>query len=106
MISVVVLQNHMDLLNGELGSSDDTRVKSKLDGHKLIGIEAEKVSDIPEVTDQETTIRTIKKEPDVSGVPMVSVTYIYYRSYLNLSSPVSVCTFKTSICLGIDFEHF
>jgi hypothetical protein len=90
VISVVVLQKGMDLLNGELGSSDDTRVTSTVDGHELICIEAERVSDISEVADQETTILTIKTEPNVSGVHVVSIMHISYRPYLNLSSPVSV----------------
>jgi len=60
----------MDLLNGVSGSSDVTRVTSTLDGHELISIEAERVSDISEVDDQETTIPTIKTEPNVSGVPV------------------------------------
>jgi hypothetical protein len=94
VISVVILQNSMDLLNGEPGSSDDTRVTPTLDGHELIGTEAERVSNISEVADQQTTFPTIKTEPNVSGVPVVSVTHIYYRSYLNLSSPVSVCLVK------------
>jgi hypothetical protein len=91
VISVVVLQNSMDLLNGELGFSDDLRVTSTIDGHELIGTEAERVSDISEEADQETTVPTIKTGPNLIGVPVVSVTHIYYRPYLNLSSPVSVC---------------
>ena len=74
MISVVVLQNHTDLLNGELGSSDETRVTSTLDGKEVIGIEAERVSDISEVAGQEsTTIPAVKTEPSVICVPVVSV---------------------------------
>jgi len=56
MISVGVLQNHMDLLNSELGSCNETHVTSTLDGNEMIGIEAERVSDISEVVDQETMI--------------------------------------------------
>jgi hypothetical protein len=97
VISVVVLENHMDLLKVEPGSSDDTRVTSILDGHELIGIEAERVSDISVVADQETTIPTIKTGPNVSGVPVVSITHISYRQYLNSSSPVSVCPCETKI---------
>ena len=97
VISVVVLQNHMDLLNSEIGSSDETRVTSTLDGKELIGIEAERLSDISDVADEESTIPTIKTEPNVSGVPVVSVTHIYYRPYLNLSSPVSVCPGESNI---------
>jgi hypothetical protein len=88
VISVVVLQKSMDVLYGEPGSSEDTRVKCILDGNEIIGIEAERVSDIPELSDQETTIPAIKTEPNVSGVPVVSVTHFSYRPYLNLSSSV------------------
>ena len=48
----MVLQNHMDLLNGELGSSNETHVTSTLDGNEVIGIEAERVSDMSDVADQ------------------------------------------------------
>ena len=79
MISVVVLQNGMDLLNGELGSSNETQVTSTVDGKEVTGIEAERVSDISEVADQEAvTISAIKTEPNVSCVPVVSVTHISY----------------------------
>ena len=79
MISVVVLQNSMDLLNSELGSSNETRVTSTVDGKEVTGIEAERVSDISEVADQEAvTISAIKTEPNVSCVPVVSVTHISY----------------------------
>jgi hypothetical protein len=87
----------MDLLNSEPGSSDDTRVTSTLDGKELIGIVAVRVSDISGLADQETTIPAIKTESNVSGVPVVSVTHISYRQYLNLSSPVSVCPCETKI---------
>ena len=79
MISVVVLQNNMDLLYSGLGSSNETRVTSSVDGKEVTGIEAERVSDISEVADQETvTIPEIKTEPNVSCVPVVSVTHISY----------------------------
>jgi len=79
VISVVVLQNGMDLLNGELGSSNETRVTSTVDGKEVTGIETERVSDVSEVADQETvTIPAIKTEPNVSCVPVVSVTHISY----------------------------
>jgi len=97
VISVVVLQNSMDLLIGEPGSSDDKRVTPTPIGHELISIEAERVSDISEVSDQETTIPTIKLEPNVSGGPVVSVTHISCEPYLNWSSPVSVCPRETNI---------
>jgi len=76
---VVVSQNRMDLLNGEPGSSNETRVTSAVDGKEVTDIEAERVSDISEVADQETvTIPVMKTEPNVSCVPVVSVTHISY----------------------------
>jgi hypothetical protein len=53
VISVVVLQNGIVLLNSELGSSDETHVTSTLDGNEVIGIEAERVSHITEEEDQQ-----------------------------------------------------
>jgi len=38
VISVVVLRNHTDLLNGELGSSDESCVTSTVDGNKVTSI--------------------------------------------------------------------
>ena len=73
MNSVVVLQSSMDLLKGALGSSDETHVTATLDGIKLTGIEAERLSDVSEVAGQETVIPTIKTEPNVSCMPVVSV---------------------------------
>jgi len=69
VISVVVLQNSMDLLNSEPGSSNETRVSSTVGGKEVTGIEAERVSDISEVADQETKVPAIKTEPNVSFVP-------------------------------------
>lgn len=97
MISVVGLQNSMDLLKGELGSSDETRVTSTLDGNEVIGIEAERVSGISEVADQETTIPAIKTEPNESCAPVVSVTHISYGLYTDLPAPVSVRPCETKI---------
>ena len=53
VISVVVLQNSMDLLQGERGFCNESFVTCTLDGNELIGIEAERVSDISELADQE-----------------------------------------------------
>jgi len=78
VISVVVLQNNMDLLYSGLGSSNKTRVTSSVDGKEVTGIEAERVSDVSEVADQETTFPVMKTEPNVSCVPVVSVTHISY----------------------------
>ena len=69
MISVVVLQNCMDLPKGELGSSSDTCVTSTVDGNEVTGMEAERVCNIKEEDDVEpATIPVIKSEPNVSFV--------------------------------------
>ena len=74
MISVVVLQNSMDLLQCELGSSSKTCVTSTLNGNQVTGVQAEMVTDIKEEEDDEqTTVPGIKTEPNVSVVPVVSV---------------------------------
>jgi hypothetical protein len=70
----MVLQNGMDLLKGELGSSSKTCVTSKRDGNPVTGVEAEWVTNIKEEEDQEPmTIREIKTEPKVSVVPVVNI---------------------------------
>ena len=75
MICVMVLQNSMDLLQGEPGSCDETGVTSALDGNEVIGVDAEMVSDVSEVADQQTvTIPAVMTEPNVNCVPEVSVT--------------------------------
>ena len=82
MISVVVLQNGMDLVKGELGSSNQTCVKSTLDGNTVASIQAEMVSHVTEEEDEEPrTIPVIKTEPNENCVPMVSVRHIYYGLY-------------------------
>ena len=53
MISMVVLQICMDLLNSELGSCNESCVTPTLDGYEVTGIEAERVSHITEEEDQE-----------------------------------------------------
>ena len=74
MIIVVVLQNSMDLLEGERGFSSKTCVTATLDGNRVTGIESDWVTDMKEEEDQQpTTILEIKTEPKVSGVSVVSV---------------------------------
>ena len=106
MISVLVLQNNMDVLNGEPGSSSDSCLTSTLDGNEMIAIEAERVSDVSEVADQETTIRTIKTEPNVSCFPVLSVTYISYRLYPDLRAHISVCPCETKFVWEMDYAQF
>ena len=78
MIGVVVLQNQMDLLRGELGSCSET-------------------SDITEEDDQERmTVPVIKTEPMVSCV-LGECMHISYRLYPQLSVPLSVCTCETTV---------
>ena len=77
MISVVVLQNDMDLLKGEFGSSSKRYATSTVDGNDAVGVEAERVLDITDEGHQDpTTFTPIKTETNVSGVLVVSVTYI------------------------------
>ena len=74
MIGVVVLQNGMDLLRGELGSSSKTCVTSTVDVNEVTGVEGERICVIKEEEDQEAwTVPVIKTEPKVSCVPVVSV---------------------------------
>ena len=89
MTSVVVLQNSKDLLKGEVGSSSKTCATSTADGNEAVGVQAERVLDITEEGNQEpTTITVIKTEPNVSCVPVVSVTTISYKLYPDLLSNV------------------
>ena len=79
MISVVVLQNGMDLLKGERCSSSNACVISTLDGNQVTGVEAERVSSVTEEEDQKSmTIPEIKTESKVSGVPFKGfITCVY-----------------------------
>jgi hypothetical protein len=96
MIGVVVLQNGMDLVKGELGFSNKTCVTSTLDGNTVASIEAEMVSHITEDEDQEqTAIPVIKMEPNESCVPVVSVTEICYKLYRELPAHISLCCCET-----------
>ena len=99
MISVVLLQKSMDLLQRELGSCNETRVTYTLNGKEVTSMEVEKVSYITEEEDQKpVTIPAIKTEPYVSCVPVESVTDISYRLYPQLPAPISVCPCETRIC--------
>ena len=91
MISVVVLQNSMDLLEDELGSSSETCVTSTLVGNQVTGIEAVWVTDIKKEEDEESvTIPEIKTEPKVRCVPVVSVC-IFVTSYIQNYHPLYRC---------------
>jgi hypothetical protein len=93
----MVLQNYMDLLKGELGSSNKTCVTSTLDGNTVASIEVERVSHVTEEDDQEpTTVPSIKTEPNESCVPVVSVTQISYRLYPEMRAPI-LCPCETKI---------
>ena len=98
MTSVVVLQNSMDLVKGESGSSNKTCVTSNVDGNTVASIEAERVSHVTEEEDQEpTAIPAIKTEPNESCVPVVSVTNISYILYPELPAPMSLCPCESKI---------
>jgi hypothetical protein len=75
VISVVVLQNSMDLLKGELGSYNKTSATSTVVGNKVTGVEADRVTNIKEEDKEPMAIPEIKTEPKVSGVPVVLCTF-------------------------------
>ena len=88
MISLLVLQNHMDLLRGVLNSHSETCVTST---------HVERVNDMTEEDEQEpTTIPVIKTEPKVSCV-WGECMHISYGLYPELPAPLSVCTCETEI---------
>jgi hypothetical protein len=59
----------MELVKGELGSYSESSVTSTVDGSEMIGMEAERVTDIKEEEDQEPiAVPVIKTEPEVTGV--------------------------------------
>jgi len=89
----------MDLLKGEPGSSNEKCVTSILHGNEVIGIEAEMISSMTEEEDRESTVSVIKTEPEVSGVPVVSVMDISYSLYPELPVPISVCHCETKMSL-------
>ena len=98
MIDLVVLQNRVDLLKGDLVSSNKTCLTSMLDGNEEIDIEAEMVSNMTEEEHRESrTVPVIKTEPTVSVVPVVRVTYISHRLYPELPAHISVCPRETNI---------
>ncbi len=77
----------MDLLKGELDSSNKTYATSTVDGNEANEIEADRVLDITEEGDHDPmTITAIKTE---SGVPVVSSTYISYRLYREFPTRLS-----------------
>lgn len=71
---------------------------SVLHGNEVIGIEAERVSNMTEEEDRQSpTVPVIKTEPMVSVVPVLRVTHISYRLYPELRAPVSARTCETDI---------
>jgi hypothetical protein len=69
---VVVLQDSLDLLDGEFGSCSGTGVTSAVEGNEVPGIKAERVSHASEVADQEPmTVPETQTEHSVSCVSVV-----------------------------------
>jgi hypothetical protein len=90
----------MDLQKGKPGSSNETCVTSVLDGNEVIGTGGELVSSMTEEEDREPrTVPVIKTEPEVSGVPVVSVMDISYSLYPELPVPVSAVPCETNMTL-------
>jgi hypothetical protein len=84
VISVVVLQNPMDMLKCELGSCSETNELSTCEDNVVRRIKVERVSDIKEDEQDTMTIRVIKTEPKVWCTSVVSVIHISYMLYLQL----------------------
>jgi len=100
LISVVVLQKSMDIVQGEPGSCDDSCGTCTLGGNRVTSIEAERVSHITDEVDQEPApIPALKTEPNVSCVPVVSVTQSSYKLFAALPSPISVCPCEINLPL-------
>jgi hypothetical protein len=92
LISVVVLQNSMDLLQDDPGSCDESCGTCMLGGNEVTSIQAERVSHITDEEDQEPeTISAIKTEPNISCVHVVSVTHVSYRVYIDVGAPIFKC---------------
>jgi hypothetical protein len=88
VISVVVLQNRMDLLNSELGPCIETCVMSVHGGNELTGIKVEMVTDMTEEEDQEPrTTPVIKTEPNVSSMAVLIVR-TFHRGYIQNCLPL------------------
>jgi len=104
VIIVVVLQNSMDLLEGELGSCSKTCVTSTPDGNQVTDIEADWVTDIKKEEDEESrTIPEIKTEPKVSVVPVVSVCP-FAIGYIQSCVPLCQCVLvKQNLTVGNGF---
>ena len=97
MIGVVVLQNPMDPLKGELSPCSETFVMSKCDGNELTAVNVEKVTDMAEEEDQgPTSSPVINTEPEVSCMSVVSVMQVSYRLYPELPATISVCPCDTT----------
>jgi len=97
VISVVVLQNGMDIVQGEPGSSDESCGTCTLGGNRVTVTGSERVYYITDKVDQELAIKT---EPNVSCVSVVSVTQISYRRYADLPCPISVSVCEINMTLG------
>jgi len=82
----------MDLLKGELGSSDKSCVTATIHCNNVANMQCEMISHVTEEVDQEAmTIPSIKMEPTESCVPVVSVTHISYSIYPELPAPICLC---------------
>jgi hypothetical protein len=107
VISVVVLQNRMDLLQGELCSTSETCVTSTVNGKEVTGVETERVSYIKKEEDEEpTTIPEIKTEPKVSCVPVVSVCTFLIGCIQNCLLLYQCVLVKQHFDWRMDFEQF
>jgi len=96
VISVVVLQNRMDLMKGEHGPCSEPCAMSTHRGNAFAFVNVECVTDMTEEEAQDPMkMPVIKKEPKVSCRSVVSVTHISYGLYPELPATISVCPCTT-----------
>ena len=99
VISVMILQNCMDLLKGELGSSSETCEMSMHDGNEVTGRKVERVNNITgrgsRASDNSSYNDRTQGKLYVCGECM----HVSYRLYPELPSNVSVCPCETNILL-------
>jgi hypothetical protein len=91
----------MDLVKVELRSSSEACVTSVV-GNEGTGVEGERVTDVKEEEDQETTrVPLIKTEPKVTGVLVVSTLHILvcFGEHTSYTGVLVVSTLHILVCL-------
>jgi hypothetical protein len=103
---MVVLQNGMELGNGELDSPIGAGVTSTVEGNDVIDVEAGGITSITGVENQEPSVPVTQTEHNVSCVPVMSVVHIAYRVCPELAVNIGVCLWNKNLTLGSRFWKF